>query len=124
MNPAPPVTSTRLVIGRRTLPRPRATKIGVAIMPPVHKWWHKDRNTASVQELESQLATINAAAPIAIEVAGRTPTPASSGNHGVPAEASVNKQFLREGHHRQYGRPWALGKYIFDFMLESGLEPG
>ena len=43
----------------------------------------------------------------------------------VQAEgATVDPQILDEVHHRQYGRPWALGKYLFDFLVERGLRPG
>ena len=38
--------------------------------------------------------------------------------------ATVDPQILDEVHHRQYGRPWALGKYLFDFLVERGLRPG
>jgi SAM-dependent methyltransferase len=37
--------------------------------------------------------------------------------------ATVDPQILDEVHHRQYGRPWALGKYLFDFVVERGLRP-
>jgi SAM-dependent methyltransferase len=40
-----------------------------------------------------------------------------------PAGPRVDEAILGEIHHRQYGRPWALGKYIFEFVLARGLEP-
>lgn len=30
---------------------------------------------------------------------------------------------LSEFHHNNYGRPWVLGKYQFDYLLERGLAP-
>lgn len=35
----------------------------------------------------------------------------------------VDAAFLEEVHHRQYGRPWALGKYVFEYLLDRGLRP-
>ncbi|MFN0193775.1 MAG: class I SAM-dependent methyltransferase [Aestuariivirga sp.] len=32
-------------------------------------------------------------------------------------------EFLREDHHRYYGRPWILGRYYFDKLLNCGLKP-
>jgi SAM-dependent methyltransferase len=32
-------------------------------------------------------------------------------------------EFLREDHHRYYGRPWILGRYYFDKLLDCGLRP-
>lgn len=37
---------------------------------------------------------------------------------------AVDKQFLKEFHHNTYGRPWALGRYQFDFLKSRGLLPG
>jgi SAM-dependent methyltransferase len=45
----------------------------------------------------------------------------------APAEPvavdGVDPEFLNELHHLQYGRPWAIGRYIFDFLVESGCRP-
>jgi len=35
----------------------------------------------------------------------------------------LDERFLREEHHNQYGRPWILGRYMFDFLVDSGLRP-
>jgi hypothetical protein len=37
--------------------------------------------------------------------------------------APIDEAFLQEVHHRQYGRPWAMGKYIFDYLVSRGLRP-
>lgn len=39
------------------------------------------------------------------------------------SDAPVGAGILRERHHGQYGRPWLLGRYVFDHLLASGLEP-
>jgi SAM-dependent methyltransferase len=36
----------------------------------------------------------------------------------------VDPEFLNELHHLQYGRPWAIGRYIFEFLVEAGCRPG
>jgi SAM-dependent methyltransferase len=35
----------------------------------------------------------------------------------------TDKAFLREEHHNSYGRPWALGKYLFAYARSRGLRP-
>jgi SAM-dependent methyltransferase len=35
----------------------------------------------------------------------------------------IDEAFLQEAHHRQYGRPWAMGKFIFDYAVARGLQP-
>lgn len=47
---------------------------------------------------------------------GREPGPDTGG--------VVDPQILDEVHHRQYGRPWALGRCLFDFLVGRGLQPG
>ena len=37
--------------------------------------------------------------------------------------SGMNPLYLREAHHFSYGRPWSLGRDIFQQMLKSGLEP-
>lgn len=38
------------------------------------------------------------------------------------AEVTID-EFLREEHHNYYGGPWSMGRFIFDRMVERGLEP-
>src|SRR5207248_6045542 len=47
------------------------------------------------------------------------------GRTGSDAESAdlVDPDFLNEIHHLQYGRPWALGRYVFEFLVESGCRP-
>jgi SAM-dependent methyltransferase len=57
-------------------------------------------------------------------VRGRKPRREAGTALEVPFDpAPVDEAFLNEVHHRQTGRPWALGKYIFDFALARGLRP-
>src|SRR5919108_815181 len=35
----------------------------------------------------------------------------------------VDPDFLNEVHHLQYGRPWVLGRYVFEFLVASGCRP-
>jgi SAM-dependent methyltransferase len=46
----------------------------------------------------------------------------SSLAHLAPAK-HVEKAFLLEEHHNYYGRPWVLGKYLFEFVRSRGLRP-
>ena len=39
------------------------------------------------------------------------------------AKNDVPLEYLRELHHRSYGRPWILGVSIFEFMLQIGVQP-
>ena len=34
----------------------------------------------------------------------------------------IEENLLSEEHHRYYGRPWALGKYQFEYLLSRGLK--
>jgi SAM-dependent methyltransferase len=97
----------------------------------VRKWWldsveEQARNADDLQ----RLAQVNAKGSIAVEIAAgghihgdarddkqREDEP-SAGE--VPA---VKERFLKEAHHRQYGRPWGMGRYLFDFVVDSGLRP-
>jgi SAM-dependent methyltransferase len=42
---------------------------------------------------------------------------------GTALEEGVDPEFLNEIHHLQYGRPWAIGRYVFDFLVEAGCLP-
>jgi SAM-dependent methyltransferase len=46
-----------------------------------------------------------------------TPLAAQQASH------QVDKEFLQEKHHQYYGRPWVLGKYIFQYAVSRGLQP-
>ena len=35
----------------------------------------------------------------------------------------IGTDFLYEKHHRSYGRPWMLGKYIYDYLIQRGIQP-
>ena len=63
---------------------------------------------------------------IPIEVVARTPFANchDSREHGPNSSPwRVEATFLDETHHQQYGRPWALGNYILEFAISSGLRP-
>lgn len=49
-------------------------------------------------------------------------TTADSLFDGGAAEITID-EFLREEHHSYYGGPWSMGRYIFDRMVERGLQP-
>jgi SAM-dependent methyltransferase len=99
-------------------------------MPRMRKWWWLD----SVEERPSEadpvavrrhLEDINASAAVPIEIAeGRIPSGVGvRADDESEATGRVKERFLKEAHHRQYGRPWAMGKYIFEFVVEAGLRP-
>lgn len=94
-------------------------------MPPMRKWWVEtveERPTrADPADLLHHLAEINAKAAVPIEIAeGSIPVGAEIVE--TPPDR-VKERFLKEAHHRQYGRPWAMGKYIFEFAVDAGLRP-
>jgi len=86
----------------------------------MRKWW-----LGSVEEREAdedelrRLAEVNARAAVPIEVVDGVAVPEP------PAEGSppIRERFLKEQHHRQYGRPWGMGRYLFDFVVDAGLRP-
>lgn len=41
----------------------------------------------------------------------------------LPAPGAVDAAYLREAHHNTYGRPWALGRYQLDYLVERGMKP-
>jgi SAM-dependent methyltransferase len=41
----------------------------------------------------------------------------------LASATAVDRAFLREEHHAYYGRPWVLGRYLFDFARSRGLRP-
>ena len=77
----------------------------------------------SVSDLE-RLTRINMSAPIPIETALGHPFDRQHTEDGdYRTSAVVDERFIKESHHKRYGRPWALGRCIFDFAVESGLRP-
>jgi SAM-dependent methyltransferase len=91
----------------------------------VKKWWErsleKDGAEGGVENIGRRLARVNANTAIPIEIAGGH----SETDDGQPGAEPwrVDERFLNEEHHQQYGRPWALGKYIHDFVVAAGLLP-
>ncbi len=70
------------------------------------------------------LAQVNARAAVPVEIASAAGAPGDEPDTGEPARSSpVRERFLKEAHHRQYGRPWGMGRYLFDFVREAGLRP-
>lgn len=45
------------------------------------------------------------------------------GRPDLDRTAPLDRVFLDEEHHRQYGRPWLLGRYIFDYVVAQGVKP-
>jgi hypothetical protein len=88
----------------------------------VGKWWRE-----AEQPVRMELARINASAAVQIEVVAgdhlNDETRWADGEAGADSLPRVKELFLKEVHHRQYGRPWAMGKYIFEFAVEAGLRP-
>jgi SAM-dependent methyltransferase len=82
----------------------------------VKKWW--ERRTA--EDIDERLARVNASSAVRIEVVGAPEAEPGSGDLGA---WSVDEDILREEHHHQYGRPWATGKYVFEFAVAAGLRP-
>jgi SAM-dependent methyltransferase len=72
------------------------------------------------------LERVNASAAVPVEVVAAASLQFREGGGEVVNESVsplVAREFLEEGHRRRYGRPWALGKYIFEFVVASGLRP-
>jgi SAM-dependent methyltransferase len=84
-----------------------------------HRWWkERDEPTGTESDL-GRLAQINARASVPVEVAGDSPV----GGHSAVAGPAVEAPILGEEHHRQYGGPWAKGKYLFGVAVQAGLRP-
>jgi SAM-dependent methyltransferase len=95
-------------------------------MPPVRKWWIASPTPTDAREMRRELTSINATAAVPIEIAGADQLRATGTSNGGSADVTpgpVKERFLKEAHHRQYGRPWAMGKYLFEFVVAAGLEP-
>ncbi len=94
------------------------------------KWWKE----TEVEESLPDLALINARSAVPIEIASGprchdeepksagTEASASSLIRQIPT-GGVGEIFLNEAHHLEYGRPWAMGRYVFDFAVSAGLRP-
>src|SRR3954454_21914815 len=108
MNPAPPVTSTRFI----SAPSLRLP------WPAVRKWWLESVRDAPSDEARRRLARSNANTAVPIETGEAVD---AVGDDGEPW--SLDERYLQEAHHTQYGRPWILGRYMFDFLVEAGLRP-
>jgi SAM-dependent methyltransferase len=83
----------------------------------MRKWWLESVRDRPSAEAHRRLARSNAHTAIPIE----TVDGVAREDGGEPWR--VDQRFLYEAHHTQYGRPWALGKYTFEFLVESGLRP-
>jgi len=97
------------------------------------------RRAAPASPVEDRLGAINARARVQIEVAGRPFDDGGTLNwrdykwklrgrdvasrRVDETDAPVDEAFLKERHHRQYGRPWLLGRYAFDFAVGAGMQP-
>jgi SAM-dependent methyltransferase len=83
----------------------------------MRKWWLESVRDRPSAETHRRLGRSNAHTTVKIEtVDGVEVTDA-----GEPWR--LDERFLQEAHHNQYGRPWILGRYMFDFLVESGLRP-
>jgi SAM-dependent methyltransferase len=83
----------------------------------VRKWWLESVRDAPSAEAHRRLARSNAHTDVKIETVEGIKV-ADDGEPWV-----LDERFLQEAHHNQYGRPWILGRYMFDFLVESGLRP-
>jgi len=81
------------------------------------KWWLESVRDAPSAEARRRLARSNAHTAVKIETVDGIEV-AGDGEPWV-----LDERFLREEHHSQYGRPWILGRFMFDFLVESGLRP-
>lgn len=88
----------------------------------MRKWWRGDVDEPAAGEEELlQLAEINARAAVPIEVANGLVVPDPP--VAQPGTPPIRERFLKEAHHRQYGRPWGTGPYLFEFVRDAGLRP-
>jgi SAM-dependent methyltransferase len=95
------------------------------------KWWQdsvEEGPRADADDLQ-RLAQSNANAAVLIEVAVPRHVDGDATDNAPVGEASpgggprVKKRVLNEAHRRQYGRPWGMGRYLFDFVIDAGLRP-
>ena len=81
----------------------------------MRKWWLESVRDAPPEEAHQRLARSNANTAVKIETV--------DGIASDDGPWQIDERFLQEAHHTQYGRPWILGRYMFDFLVESGLRP-
>ena len=84
----------------------------------MRKWWLESVRDGPSADAHRRLARSNAHTTVPIETVDGV---ARDDDGAEPWR--VDQRFLYEAHHNQYGRPWALGKYMFEFLLGSGLRP-
>jgi SAM-dependent methyltransferase len=78
---------------------------------------------AVAPEVRAKLERVNAMTAVPIELASHHVPPVAKGDLDATGGSRVRKEFLREVHHQQYGRPWAAGRYIFEYLIAAGLLP-
>jgi hypothetical protein len=107
------------------------TRAGAVPVPRQRKWWLEnieERPRTDADDLQ-RLARANANAAVLVEVAVARHVDGDATDHAPAKEASpcggprVKKRLLNEAHRRQYGRPWGMGRYLFDFVCDAGLRP-
>jgi SAM-dependent methyltransferase len=90
------------------------------------KWWRsplKAPQPAAHGEIRETLARLNGKTAIQIETADDHFPPVGANDLDGTGTHQVREEILAEGHHRQYGRPWAGGKCVFEYLLDAGLRP-
>ena len=87
----------------------------------MRKWWLDSVEERAADEDDLRLGSRRSTrtAAVRIETVGENAPAKLSG--GAPAP--IKERFLKEAHHRQYGRPWDMGRYLFDFVVDAGLPP-
>jgi SAM-dependent methyltransferase len=91
-------------------------------MRPMRKWWLGSVEERAAHEDELRLlAEINARAAVPVEVVDGVVVPEPPA--AEPGSPPIRERFLKEAHHRQYGRPWGMGHYLFEFVRDAGLRP-
>ena len=97
----------------------------------MRKWWldSTEKQATDADGLQ-RLAQVNAKGAVPVEIAAgdHIHGDARDGKQGddersVGDVPPVRERFLKEAHHRQYGRPWGMGRYLFDFVVDSGVRP-
>lgn len=68
-----------------------------------------------IEIIDAQGAVVDA-----VDCPRQWPTKARS--KARPPEPVDMQEFLREEHHRYYGRPWVLGRYYFEELVRRGLR--
>lgn len=116
------------------------------LRPPLVPWL-PSRPTVQEQaqaEIQQRLAHVAATSKIAIETVdgrpfddagtynwkdykkvarGKRPKVEQLAPLGAAKRPPIDETFVQELHHHQYGRPWAMGMYVFDYVVSRGLRP-